>query len=60
MSFSCFMVMYSYGDAWSTGAYIRILGPDGQLVYLGVMKEKRTETHTFIRIFYFYYLLFLS
>ena len=52
--------MYSYGDAWSTGAYIRILGPDGQLVYLGVMKEKRTETHTFIRIFYFYYLLFIS
>ena len=40
-------VMYSAGDSWSLGAYIRILGPDGQLVYLGFMTEDSLEDHTF-------------
>ena len=30
-------------DAWSPGAYIRIVGPDGQLLYIGVMTEKEED-----------------
>lgn len=40
---------HSANDAWSPGAYIRILGPDGQLLYIGVMTEKEQETHEFSR-----------
>ena len=47
MSAFAWIVSCSLNDGWSAGAYIRIVGPDGQLLYIGVMTEKSKESHDF-------------
>ena len=44
-------VKCSANDSWSPGAYIRMLGPDGQLLYIGVMTQHSEEKHDFYRKF---------